>query len=118
MNRYLALPLGLLLAGSALAAQPASPDYDVLIRGGTIYDGMGQPGFAGDVAIKSDRIVYVGPQAPGTAGRTINAAGKAVSPGFINMLSWATEDLIADGRGMGDTAQGVTMEVFGEGNSM
>jgi N-acyl-D-amino-acid deacylase len=101
-----------------LSTTAAAADYDVLIRGGTVYDGMGQPGFTGDVAIKGDRIVYVGPQAPGTAGRTIDAAGKAVSPGFINMLSWAVEDLIADGRGMGDTAQGVTLEVFGEGESM
>jgi len=110
----------LLVAGllSTTAAAQQKADYDVLIRGGTVYDGMGQPGFAGDVAIRDDRIVYVGPQAPGTAERTIDAAGKAVSPGFINMLSWAVEDLIADGRGMGDTAQGVTLEVFGEGESM
>ena len=113
--RHAFVVIGLL---STTAAAQQQVDYDVLIRGGTIYDGMGQPGFAGDVAIKGDRIVYVGPHAPGTAGRTIDAAGKAVSPGFINMLSWAVEDLIADGRGMGDTAQGVTLEVFGEGNSM
>ena len=114
------LSRALILAGflSTTAAAQQQADYDVLIRGGTIYDGMGQPGFAGDVAIKGDRIVYVGSQAPGTAERTIDAAGRAVSPGFINMLSWAVEDLIADGRGMGDTAQGVTLEVFGEGNSM
>ena len=105
-----------LLSTAATAQQQA--DYDVLIRGGTVYDGMGQPGFTGDVAIKDDKIAYLGPQAPGRAKRTIDAAGKAVSPGFINMLSWAVEDLIADGRGMGDTAQGVTLEVFGEGNSM
>jgi N-acyl-D-amino-acid deacylase len=105
-----------LLSTAATAQQQA--DYDVLIRGGTVYDGMGQAGFTGDVAIKDDKIAYLGPQAPGSAKRTIDAAGKAVSPGFINMLSWAVEDLIADGRGMGDTAQGVTLEVFGEGNSM
>ena len=105
-----------LLAGAA-SAQDAGPDYDLLIRGGTIYDGLGQPGFTGDIAIKGDKIAYVGPGAPGTAGRTIDAAGKAVSPGFINMLSWAVENLIADGRGLSDTAQGVTLEVFGEGDS-
>jgi N-acyl-D-amino-acid deacylase len=111
-----ALVLAALLSTTAAANQQA--DYDILIRGGTVYDGMGQPGFTGDVAIRGDRIVYVGQRASGTAGRTIDATGLAVSPGFINMLSWAVEDLIADGRGMGDTAQGVTLEVFGEGNSM
>src|SRR5437764_2611185 len=89
----------------------------MLIRGGTIYDGSGGAPYVGDVALKGDRIVYVGPHAPGRAARTIDAAGKAVSPGFINMLSWAVDSLIADGRGMSDTAQGVTLEVFGEGQS-
>ena len=70
-------------------------------------------------AIKGDRIVYVGPQAPGHGEpHVVDASGKAVSPGFINMLSWATETLIEDGRGMSDTVQGVTLEVFGEGDSM
>jgi N-acyl-D-amino-acid deacylase len=104
-----------LFAGSA-ASPPAT--YSVLIHGGTIYDGSGGTPYVGDVALKSDRIVYVGPHAPGHAARVIDATGKAVSPGFINMLSWAVESLIADGRGMSDTYQGVTLEVFGEGNSM
>src|SRR5437588_622998 len=90
----------------------------MLIRGGTIYDGSGSAPYVGDVALQGDRIVYVGPHAPGRAARTVDAAGKAVSPGFINMLSWANESLIADGRGMSDTAQGVTLEVMGEGSSM
>src|SRR5437588_10184980 len=90
----------------------------MLIRGGTIYDGSGSAPYVGDVALQGDRIVYVGPHAPGRAGRTIDATGKAVSPGFINMLSWANESLIADGRGMSETAQGVTLEVMGEGSSM
>jgi len=90
----------------------------VLIHGGTVYDGLGGAPYVGDVALKGDRIVYVGPHAPGHATRTIDATGKAVSPGFINMLSWAVESLIADGRGMSDTRQGVTLEVFGEGDSM
>jgi N-acyl-D-amino-acid deacylase len=102
----------------ATSAAPAPPSYSVLIHGGTIYDGSGQAPFVGDVALKGDRIVYVGPHAPGRAARTIDAKGKAVSPGFINMLSWAVESLIADGRGMSDTYQGVTLEVFGEGDSM
>ena len=90
----------------------------MLIHGGTVYDGLGGAPYVGDVALKGDRIVYVGPHAPGHATRTIDATGKAVSPGFINMLSWAVESLIADGRGMSDTRQGVTLEVFGEGDSM
>lgn len=100
-----------------VSAAPAA-DYSVLIRGGTIYDGSGGAPYTGDVAIRGDRIVYVGPHAAGRAARTVDATGKAVSPGFINMLSWANESLIADGRGLSDTAQGVTLEVMGEGESM
>ncbi|HKT13950.1 MAG TPA: D-aminoacylase, partial [Allosphingosinicella sp.] len=117
MNKCLALAVAVagLLATSA-APPPAS--YSLIIRGGTIYDGSGGAPFVGDVAMKGDKIAYVGPRAPGRATRTVDATGKAVSPGFINMLSWATESLIADGRGLGDTEQGVTLEVMGEGNSM
>src|SRR3954469_13354587 len=110
-----ALTIAGFLATSA-ASPPAS--YSVLIRGGTIYDGSGGTPYVGDVALKGNKIVYVGPHAPGRAGRVVDAKGKAVSPGFINMLSWAVESLIADGRGMSDTRQGVTLEVFGEGDSM
>ena len=105
-----------LLVSSAIAQAP--PAYDLLIDNGTIYDGMGGAAFTGDLAIKGDKIVYVGPEAPGTAKKTVDAAGMAVSPGFINMLSWAPESLIHDGRGLSDTVQGVTLEVFGEGQSM
>src|SRR4051812_31921440 len=113
-------PTAIAFAFSALFAGSAAPPaaYSVLIRGGTIYDGSGGAPYVGDVALKGDRIAYVGPHAPGRAARTVNASGKAVSPGFINMLSWATESLIADGRGMSDTRQGVTLEVMGEGDSM
>jgi N-acyl-D-amino-acid deacylase len=102
----------------ATSAAPPPASYSVLIRGGTIYDGSGSAPYVGDVALKGDRIVYVGPRAPGRSARVVDASGKAVSPGFINMLSWAVDSLIADGRGLSDTAQGVTLEVFGEGNSM
>jgi len=107
-------------AGSlfVISAAPPPASYSILIRGGTIYDGSGGAPFVGDVALKGDKIVYVGPHARGRAARTIDASGKAVSPGFINMLSWANEDLIADPRGMSDTYQGVTLEVMGEGDSM
>ena len=110
------------VAGCAQRAAPAAVDpaatYDIVVRGGTVYDGSGGAPYVGDVAIKGDKIVYVGPHAPGSAARTLDATGKAVSPGFVNMLSWATESLIADGRGMSDSVQGVTLEVIGEGDSM
>ena len=117
MKRRLALGFAI-AAFLATSAAPPPVTYSVLIRGGTIYDGSGGQPYVGDVALKGDRIAYVGPHAPGRASRTIDASGMAVSPGFINMLSWAVDSLIADGRGMSDTYQGVTLEVFGEGDSM
>ncbi|MDP9252361.1 MAG: D-aminoacylase [Chloroflexota bacterium] len=91
--------------------------HDVVIRGGTIYDGTGGRPFAADVAIDGDRIVAVGTVAE--RGRSeIDAGGLAIAPGFINMLSWATTSLIADGRSQSDIRQGVTLEVFGEGWSL
>jgi N-acyl-D-amino-acid deacylase len=117
MNRRIAISV----AVAALFASSAAPppvNYAVLIRGGTIYDGSGGTPYVGDVAIKGDKIAYVGPHAPGRAARTVDASGKAVSPGFINMLSQSQESLIADGTGLSDTVQGVTLEVMGEGDSM
>ena len=97
----------------------AEHDYDVLIRGGTVYDGSGGPPFLGDVAITGDSIVSVGPAGGNRSERReIDAAGLAVAPGFINMLSWAAETLIADGRSQSDIRQGVTLELFGEGSSL
>ena len=93
-------------------------DYDVIIRGGTIYDGTGNLPFPGDLGITEDRIAVVGDLSESTATTEIDARGKAVSPGFINMLSWANVSLIEDGRGMSDLKQGVTLEVMGEGFSM
>ncbi len=116
MNRTVALAFAAAGMLTVSAAPPAS--YSVLIRGGTIYDGSGSAPYVGDVGLQGDKIVYVGPHAPGHAAKTIDATGKAVSPGFINMLSWANVSLIADGRGMSDTYQGVTLEVMGEGDSM
>jgi N-acyl-D-amino-acid deacylase len=92
----------------------AGPQYDTLISGGTLYDGSGAAPYIGDVAIRKDRIVYVGPKAPGTARERVDARGKAVSPGFINMLAHPEESLIADGRALSDLRQGVTLEVIGE----
>jgi N-acyl-D-amino-acid deacylase len=90
----------------------------VIIRGGTVYDGSGSPGARTDVAIQGDRIVKIGDLSSAKAKREIDATNLAVSPGFINMLSWATTSLLADGRSQADIRQGVTLEVFGEGMSM
>lgn len=116
MLKPFALAALLLCSTSAQAMSP--PAYDILIRNAQIYDGSGQAPFQGEVAIAEDRIAYVGPKAPESARTVIDAGGKAVSPGFINMLSWATDSLIADPRGLSDLKQGVTLEVMGEGSSM
>ena len=108
----------LLLLLPLFASCERDPEYDLLVRGGTIYDGSGQAGYVGEVAIKGDRIAYVGPKATGRARREIDASGQAVAPGFINMLSWSNESLLIDGRGQGELRQGVTLEVMGEGESM
>ena len=109
----------LLLVGLfAWAACTPVPEYDLIIRGGTIYDGSGQPPYVGDLAIGGDTIAALGDLGKVRARREIDAAGLAVAPGFINMLSWATESLIVDGRSQSDIRQGVTLEVFGEGWSM
>ena len=104
--------------GPAIAARGAAPAYDILIRGGTIYNGSGGVPFVGDVGIRGDRIVYAGPPQRATAPRIVEAAGLAVAPGFINMLSWSNESLLVDPRGQSDLRQGVTLEVMGEGWSM
>ena len=103
-------------AGVVQGAEPAT--YDLLIRNGMIYDGSGAEPYVGEVAIKGDRIVYAGPARAASATKVVDAQGLAVAPGFINMLSWATESLIADPRGQSDIRQGVTLEVMGEGWSM
>ena len=91
---------------------------DIVIRGAQVIDGLGSPGFEGDVAIDDDRIAAIG-SLPNEHGKLeIDARGLAVAPGFINMLSWATESLLVDGRSQSDIRQGVTLEVMGEGSSM
>ena len=89
-----------------------------LLRNGTIYDGSGSPPVTGDILIRGDRIAAVGDLRAESAAQTIDLDGLVVAPGFINMLSWATESLIEDGRSMSDIKQGVTLEVMGEGTSM
>jgi N-acyl-D-amino-acid deacylase len=95
----------------------ATTDADVVSRNGTVFDGSAGPPRATDVVVVGDRIEWVG-DASAYRGRTeIDAQGLTVAPGFINMLSWATTTLIADGRSQSDIRQGVTLEVFGEGLS-
>ena len=105
-----------LTASAGLWAE--GPSYDVLIRGGTVYDGEGGAPRKADVGIVGDKVTAVGALAKAGARTVIDASGLAVAPGFINVLSWSTESLIADGRSQGEIRQGVTTEVFGEGNSM
>jgi len=120
----------LLLTLSLLACKPQAsespepqppaadlPHYSLIIENGTIYDGYGGEPYAGDIAVDGDRIVAVG-EIEASADRVIDAQGLAVAPGFINMLSWATETLIEDGHSQSDIRQGVTLEVMGEGWSM
>jgi N-acyl-D-amino-acid deacylase len=116
ISRFLVFTL-LVVGGCARTdPAPAQPQFDVLIENGTLYDGSGAPAATGSVAIRGDRIVQVG-DVTGTAALTIDADGHAVAPGFINMLSWAVDSLIVDGRSQSDIRQGVTLEVFGEGSS-
>jgi len=118
-NRFrtaIALALLGILAIACSAGGPA--DYDVIIRGGTVYDGHGGDPVVTDVGILGDRITAIGDLSAATAANDVDARGMAVAPGFINMLSWATETLIEDGRAMSDILQGVTLEVMGEGGSM
>ncbi|HCA80272.1 MAG TPA: aminoacylase [Bacteroidetes bacterium] len=109
-----------LLLAAALVCLTCSraPEYDLVIRGGTIYDGSGGPPFIGDVVIKNDTIALIGNAENLRGSVELDAKGLAVSPGFINMLSWANESLIHDGRSESDIRQGVTLEILGEGESM
>lgn len=101
-----------------IVASCKKQEFDVIIRGGNVYNGTGNAPVVADVGINSDTIAYIGDLSNAVAKKEINATGKAVSPGFINMLSWAVETLIIDGNSQADIRQGVTLEVFGEGSSM
>ena len=121
-KRKLLFTAALLLATSCTTVAETSVEpvaeaqsFDILIDNGMIVDGSGSVPYVGDVAIRDDRIVAVSPEITGGAKRVIDARGMAVAPGFINMLSWAPDALIADGAGESDIRQGITLEVFGEG---
>src|SRR5206468_6301091 len=97
---------------------PAPGDFDVIIRGGTVYDGTGAAPRQAHVAIRGNRVAGVGDFKSAKARTVIDANGLAVAPGFINMLSWSTESLNQDGRSQSELRQGVTTEIMGEGVSM
>ncbi len=120
MNSFRSLMLGPAVAGVLVlsAVSAWSAEYDIVLRGGTIYDGSGRAPFVGDLAIRGDVIAAVG-DLSGDRGKTeVDVAGLAVAPGFINMMCWGNESLIEDGRSQSDIRQGVTLEVMGEGQSM
>lgn len=107
-----------LLFPCTLSAQPQPSTFDVLIKGGTVYDGTGGQPIKADIGINGDRIVAIGDLKNAQARTVIDARGLAVAPGFINMLSWSITSLIVDGRSQSEIRQGVTTEIFGEGSSM
>ena len=109
---------GCLLMTTWLTPHLMSADYDFLIRNGTVYDGSGSAGVTATVALQGDSIAAVGKLGDAHGRTEIDATGLAVAPGFINMLSWANESLLHDGRSQSDIRQGVTLEILGEGESM
>ena len=116
VGAFLTIVLG--ISAQAPSPSPAPGDFDVIIRGGTVYDGTGAEPRQADVAIRGDRVAGVGDFKLAKARTVIDANGLAVAPGFINMLSWSTESLNQDGRSQSELRQGVTTEMMGEGESM
>jgi len=119
-TRRLPLMAATVLVGTLSACSTSVPTerFDVVIRRGTVYDGTGSAARVADLGIKGDHIVSIGDIPAGASASEIDARGLAVAPGFINVLSWAGESLLVDGRSQADIRQGVTLEVFGEGWSM
>ena len=115
MKKYLSLALIFLFF---ISCKQDDEKYDTIIRNGMIYDGNGGEPFKGDIGINADTIAFIGDLSKASAKNEVDARGNAVAPGFTNMLSWATETLIEDGRSQSDIKQGVTLEVMGEGWSM
>src|SRR5688572_16661548 len=99
------------------SVQSQEPTYDLVIRGGKIVDGTGNPWFFGDVAVRGGKIVAVGRLPQGKATREIDAAGLVVAPGFIDMHSHSDTVLLEDGLAQSKIRQGVTTDVLGEGSS-
>lgn len=95
-----------------------TPKYDLVIKNGLLLDGSGKPPVPGDIGIRGQRIASLGKVDASKSRRVIDAGGLAVAPGFINVLSWANESLLHDGKSQSDIRQGVTLEILGEGESM
>jgi N-acyl-D-amino-acid deacylase len=112
MKKYMTLFIAMFVALASCKKQT----YDVIIRGGTVYDGSGKPGMMADVAMNADTLAFIGDLKNAVGKKEIDAKGLAVAPGFINMLSHAEGSLLFDGNSQSDIRQGVTLEVFGEGS--
>src|SRR5436189_2684814 len=115
--------IGLSMLSSLFAAESSAPsqtatDFDIIIKGGTVYDGTGAEPKHVDVTIRGDRIAGVGDFKTAKAKTIIDATGLAVAPGFINMLSWSNESLIQDGRSQSEIRQGGTYEIKGESETI
>jgi N-acyl-D-amino-acid deacylase len=110
--------VGTLAATAGITAIQRPESFDVILRNGTVYDGTGAAGRKTDVGLRGDRVAAVGDLSRAVAQTAIDATGLAIAPGFINMLSWSTESLLADGRSQGEVRQGVTTQIMGEGDSM
>jgi len=117
MNFSWLLPISLVLCFAAGRDAAAVERVDLIVRNGTIYDGAGGVPSKGGVAVRDGKVIATGALKDFTATREVDAKGLAIAPGFINSLSWATDTLIQDGRAMSDIEQGVTLEIFGEGES-
>jgi N-acyl-D-amino-acid deacylase len=108
----------LILCLTVLFGCSETKTYDILIKKAQILDGSGKASYVGDIGINADTIAAMGDLKNAKGLQEIDATGLALAPGFINMLSWANESLIVDGKSQSDIRQGVTLEVFGEGWSM
>ena len=104
--------------GGAMAQPGPAAKFDMIIKGGTVYDGTGRKPRPADIGIKGDRVLEIGKLDASRATTVIDASGLAVAPGFINMLSWSTESLLVDPRSLSELKQGVTTQIMGEGWSM
>ena len=118
MRRRLILPLVLALTAAACQVKAPGPEFDVIVRNGTVYDGSGGQPVKADIGVRGQRIAAIGDLSKAHASHETDANGMAVAPGFVNMLSWAPDSLYIDGRSLSDIRQGVTLEVFGEGESL
>src|SRR5437879_13570152 len=110
MRTWLSSLFSTVIIGCGRLAAADAP-FDIVIKGGTVYDGTGGEGRVADVAIRGDRIAGVGDFAKASAKKTIDAHNLAGAPGFINMLSWSNESLIQAGRSQSEIRQGAPPQI-------